>query len=249
MDYDVRIHYHVTLMKITANAILDEPDCPEGAANDSPDSPCYGKAAGRPRAADKEARLQALLHTATRLFLEKGYSKVSLEMIARAAHVEVRTIYVNFGGKAGLLNAVITNGRAHFFAGMSDMQADPRPFREVMDDFALRFLELVSTPAFVSLHRMVVAEARTTPELAETFYQAGPLRTREQLARFFSRADIRAQLRPELSDETLAVHLLTCIMGDTMVRMLFPTDQQPSIDELRARARQGLDLFYRAVLR
>src|SRR5471032_3513159 len=132
-------------MKITANAAaLDDPDCPEDAANDSPDSPCYGKAAGRPRAADKEARLQALLHTAASLFLEKGYSKVSLEMIAREAHVAVRTIYVKFGGKAGLLSAVITNGRAHFFAGMKDMEADPRPFRQVMDDFAVRFVELLS---------------------------------------------------------------------------------------------------------
>ncbi|MCU6496863.1 TetR/AcrR family transcriptional regulator [Rugamonas sp. A1-17] len=237
-------------MKITTNAAaLEDPDCPEGAANDSPDSPCFGKAAGRPRAADKEARLQSLLHTAASLFLEKGYSKVSLEMIAREAHVAVRTIYVKFGGKAGLLNAVITNGRARFFAGMTDLQADPRPFREVMDDFALRFLELVTAPPFVSLHRMVVAEARTTPELADTFYQAGPMRTREELMRFFSRADIREQLRPEVPVETLAVHLLACIMGDTMVRMLFPTDQPPSVDELRARARQGLDLFYRAVLR
>lgn len=237
-------------MKITSNAAaLDDPDCPEGAANDSPDSPCFGKVAGRPRAADKEARLQALLHTAASLFLEKGYSKVSLEMIAREAHVAVRTIYVKFGGKAGLLSAVITSGRARFFAGMTDLQSDPRPFREVMDDFALRFLELVTVPAFVSLHRMVVAEARTTPELAETFYKAGPLRTREELMRFFSRDDIRAQLRPEIPVETLAVHLLTCLMGDTMVRMLFPVEQPPSVDELRARAQQGLDLFYRAVLR
>ncbi len=67
--------------------------------------------------------------------------------------------------------------------------------------------------------------------------------------RFFGRADIRAQLRPEVPVETLAVHVIACIMGDTMVRMLFPTDHPPTIDELRARATQGLDLFFRAVLR
>src|SRR5471032_2140491 len=136
-------------MKITANAAaLDDPDCPEDAANDSPDSPCYGKAAGRPRAADKEARLQALLHTAASLFLEKGYSKVSLEMIAREAHVAVRTIYVKFGGKAGLLSAVITNGRAQFFEGMLNMETDTRPLEAILTDFSTRFLELVSLPSF-----------------------------------------------------------------------------------------------------
>ena len=119
----------------------------------------------------------------------------------------VRTIYVKFGGKAGLLNAVIENGRAHFFAGMSDMASDTRPMREVLEDFAVRFLELVSMPSFVSLHRMVVAEAKTTPELAETFYQAGPLRTREQLTRFFNRPEVRAQMRADVPLEMLAVHL------------------------------------------
>ncbi|MES2346426.1 MAG: TetR/AcrR family transcriptional regulator [Pseudomonadota bacterium] len=238
-------------MKITAAtaAALQEQDCPEGAANDSPDSPCYGKAAGRPRAADKEARRQALLHTAATLFLEKGYSKVSLEMIAREAHVAVRTIYVKFGGKSGLLNAVITNGREHFFAGMDNMETDTRPLQDILSDFSLRFLELISMPAFCSLHRMVVAEARTTPELAETFFKAGPQRTREELGRFFARPDIRAQLRSDLPVDTLPIFLINCIMGDIITRLLFPTEQTRSSEELRAQAKEGLDLFLRGVLR
>jgi len=76
--------------------------------------PLCGSAAGRPRAADLEARMQNLVATAARLFSEKGYTKVSLEMIAREAHVAVRTIYVKFGGKTGLFNAVLTSGRARF---------------------------------------------------------------------------------------------------------------------------------------
>jgi AcrR family transcriptional regulator len=231
-------------MKITDQtaAALAEPDCPES------DPSCWGKTAGRPRAADKEARLQALLHTAAKLFLEKGYSKVSLEMIAREAHVAVRTIYVKFGGKAGLLNAVIENGRAHFFSGMTDMGSDPRPMREVLEDFALRFLELVSVPSFVSLHRMVVAEARTTPELAETFYLAGPKRTREQLTRFFNRPEVRAQMRADVPTEMLAVHLTSCLLGDNMIRMLFPPEQPPTEAELRQQAIKGLDLFLHGVM-
>lgn len=230
---------------LTDDAVLAEQDCPEG----TPPEHCFGKAAGRPRAADKAARRAALLHTAGQLFLEKGYSKVSLEMIAREAHVAVRTIYVKFGGKAGLLNAVITDGRARFFGGMESMETDPRPMEDILHDFALRFLELISLPTFCSLHRMVVAEARTTPELAETFYQAGPLRTREQLGRFFARPDIRAQLRNDIRPELLPVFLTNCIMGDPITRMLFPAEQTPTMEELRARATEGLDLFLRGVLK
>jgi TetR/AcrR family transcriptional repressor of mexJK operon len=104
-------------------------------------------------------------------------------------------------------------------------------------------------PAFCSLHRMVVAEARTTPELAETFFKAGPQRTREELGRFFARPDIRAQLRSDLPVDTLPIFLINCIMGDIITRLLFPTEQTRSSEELRAQAKEGLDLFLRGVLR
>lgn len=238
-------------MKTISNTVPDLPDCPEtgDAANDAMLPPCFGKAAGRPRTADKEARLQSLLHTATRLFLEKGYSKVSLEMIAREAHVAVRTIYVKFGGKVGLLNAVIVNGRAHFFGSMAKLETDTRPMEEILSDFSLRFLELISMPAFSSLHRMVVAEARTSPELAQTFFEAGPKQTRQLLARFFSRPDIAAQLQPGISHEELAIHMINCLCGDNIMRMLFEPDHQPTREELQARVKRGLDLFLRGVLR
>ncbi|MBY0557903.1 MAG: TetR/AcrR family transcriptional regulator [Burkholderiaceae bacterium] len=228
---------------------LDETDCQEEISTQHSEPPCPGKSAGRPRAADKEARQQALLHTAGALFLEKGYSKVSLEMIAREAHVAVRTIYVKFGGKAGLLKAVITSGRAHFFEGMQSMETDPRPLEVILRDFSLRFLELLTQPKSNQLYRMVIAESGTSPELAESFYQAGPLRTRTELARFFNRPDIRSQLRSELSDEMLAVHLLNCILGDGMTCLLFPNEVMVAPDMLQARVTQGLSLFLHGVLR
>jgi TetR/AcrR family transcriptional repressor of mexJK operon len=237
----------MTSSDLTDALPLDEQDCPEG--NYAPDSPCYGKAAGRPRAADKAARREALLATAGRLFLEKGYSKVSLEMIAREAHVAVRTIYVKFGGKAGLLNAIIANGREHYMSGMESMETDQRPMETILGDFALRFLELVSLPTFNNLHRMVVAEAKSTPELAETFFKAGPQLTRDELGRFFARPDIKAQLRDDLRPEMVPVFLINCLMGDYMTRLLFPREEPLRGEELRRRAAEGLDLFLHAVRR
>ncbi len=236
-------------MNISPPPAQDLPAATEqNTANDATDTQCWGKQAGRPRAADKQARQLALLHTAAQLFLEKGYGKVSLEMIARAAHVAVRTIYVKFGGKAGLLNAIIVEGRAHFFESMHDMETDTRPIKEILTDFSLRFLELVTMPAFEGMYRMVIAEAKTTPELAQTFFQAGPKQTREQLARFFARPEIRAQLREDVPLEALPVHLLNSVMGDQLMPTLFGLGN-PSEAENQARVEQGLNLFLAGVLR
>jgi TetR/AcrR family transcriptional repressor of mexJK operon len=211
----------------------------------------HAKSAGRPRAADLETRMQALLSTAAQLFLQNGYSGVSLEMIAREAHVAVRTIYVKFGGKAGLLNAIIAGGRLRHFASMGDMQTDRRSLAQILSDFGLRFLELVSTPAAIELQRMVIAEARTNPELAAAFHQAGPLQTRAMLTRFFARLDIAAQLRSDLAPEMLTSHLISCLLGDQSTRFLFVQEQTQEIsqEERSRQVAQGLDLFLRATLR
>jgi TetR/AcrR family transcriptional repressor of mexJK operon len=205
------------------------------------------KAAGRPKACDLESRMHELIETAARLFLKHGYTKVSLEAIAREAHVAVRTIYVKFGGKAGLLNAVMESRRDRFFR-ISDLATDTRPFREILGEFARQMLELLSAAEPISLQRVVIAEAPGNPELAETFFEAGPKLTRDALERFFARPDIRAQLRDDLPFEQLPSHLINCIGGDQLGRLLFP--QRPvAHEEMLRQLEARLELFYRAVLR
>ncbi len=188
-----------------------------------------------------------LIHTAGQLFLKHGYRNVSLEMLAREAHVAVRTIYVKFGGKAGLLNAVLVANRERFF-NTHEMEKDQRPLKQIVSDFAAHFLDLICMPEALSMQRMVVADAPGNVELAQTFFDAGPKQTREMLMRFFSRADIRAQLRDDVELDLLPVHLLNCISGDQYSRLLFGQPEVSRAQVLRE-LEQRLDLFYRSVLR
>jgi TetR/AcrR family transcriptional repressor of mexJK operon len=208
--------------------------------------PCL-RGAGRPKASDVEARTQDLIDAAARLFLTNGYTRTSLEAIARAARVAVRTIYVKFGGKAGLLEAVMVSRREVFFR-MHDMEHDTRPFREVVDDFARQFFDLLCQDQLIAMQRVVIAEAGDNPELAHTFYDAGPRMTREMLERFFARPDVRAQLRTDLPFEQLPAFLTSWISGDAMQRFVFPHDQ-PERAEAHRLLGERLELFYRAVLR
>ncbi|TWI64476.1 TetR family transcriptional regulator [Pseudoduganella lurida] len=196
--------------------------------------------AGRPKACESEARTQELMTTAFQLFLEKGYSKVSLEMIARKAHVAVRTIYVKFGGKSGLFREILKTGRDAAFQSMEDLATTQAPMREVLLDFGLRMHELISSGPVIQLHRMVIAEAHHDRELAEAFFEGGPQRTRAALQRYFSRPDVRAQLR-DLPADVLAIHLMNCLMGDQLKRYLFMLPCADGIDP--ALLGQRVDLF------
>lgn len=210
--------------------------------------PAACKAAGRPRASDVDERNRNLIRTAGELFVQHGYGKVSLEMIAREAHVAVRTIYVKFGGKTGLLKAALLEYRARFYKDQ-DLQTDNRPVREIIDEFAEHMHDMIMSPQAISIQRMVLTEAPTNPELAKTFYDTGPGATRAQFKEFFARPDIRAQLRDDVGDPALlTTHLLNCIKGDFFACFLFaPPDI--SREENRAGLHARLALFYRAVLR
>jgi AcrR family transcriptional regulator len=50
--------------------------------------------------------------TARDLFLSRGYTATTVAAIAAAAHVSVETIYKGFGGKPGLVRAIIEKGLA-----------------------------------------------------------------------------------------------------------------------------------------
>jgi TetR/AcrR family transcriptional regulator, mexJK operon transcriptional repressor len=241
-------HYSDAIPNQAVCIAMSKPLAPDDAVPASAsDLPCC-KPAGRPRAADKEARLQDLLATSGRLFLQHGYGKVSLEMIAREAHVAVRTIYVKFGGKVGLLKAIIESGRERYFGNMGALETDPRPLEQVLADFSARLVELITTPNVVNLNRMVIAEAKTHPELAVAFNQGGPGLTRELLGRFFARPEIKARFRPEVPHEMLAVHLINCLIGDQLSRLLFEPGAL-SEEEKRKKVELGLDLFLRSTLR
>jgi TetR/AcrR family transcriptional repressor of mexJK operon len=202
--------------------------------------------AGRPRASDLQAREERLLDAAADLFMANGYAGTSLEMIAREARVAVRTIYVKCGGKAGLLGAVIARGRQAYATRLEDMVRDTRPLETVLAEFGARFLELISAPRAVALQRIVIAESHHNAELGLAYYQAGPGQTYAVLAQFFERADIAAQLRPDVDPHQLPSFLISCVIDDPLGRSLFyPQSSSDSVGALERR----LALFLRAVLR
>jgi TetR/AcrR family transcriptional repressor of mexJK operon len=76
----------------------------------------------------------------------------------------------------------------------------------------------------------------------------GPKQTRDMLARFFSRPDIRTQLRDDVDVDMLAIYLLNCIGGAQYSRLLFEPVKVSRAQVMRE-LEQRLELFYRGVLK
>jgi AcrR family transcriptional regulator len=185
------------------------------------------------------ARQDELLKMALEQFLTHGYAHVSLAMVARAARVAMRTIYTKFGGKEGMLAAVIEAERARHQDELSALGLDQMDLGSRMNRMAHHLAQRSSRPELMRLYAMVAAEG--SAEALQALYAAGPGQAMAVLQDMFSRPEPEGRFRQDLSMEQLCEHFFSCVCGSRA--MLLTRPQMPGL-----RAEQGLSLFLRAVL-
>ncbi|CAO5166381.1 TetR/AcrR family transcriptional regulator [Frankia sp. AiPs1] len=179
--------------------------------------------AGRsPRGGDKR---RDLLDGSLAAFARDGYTRASIDAIAKAAGVSSRTIYNHFGDKAALFHAVIVDSARQvadaqvgildrYLGKIVDIEADLREFGRVwatpVPEFADHF----------TLVRQVIAEAaHIPPATLEAWQEQGPRRVRRAMAAHLLR--IAEQGHLSLADPDLAAaHLALLVTGDVNLRSL-----------------------------
>lgn len=119
----------------------------------------------------------AILDAARRLFLDAGYDGVNLDQVGRAAGVSRQTVYNQFGSKDAVFRAVVDR---HWEAIRTEVGAVSAPSlgsaadaEEVLRRFARSLLRFVHETDQIAFTRLVIAESRHLPWIAEAFYQAG----------------------------------------------------------------------------
>jgi AcrR family transcriptional regulator len=202
---------------------------------------------GRPRKGEEFQSRERLLDTAFTLFLEYGYGNLSLETIARDAHVSMRTIYNQFGGKAGLFGAVIKRCSDPFVTALSDENATERKPEEALVAFAQQFLYSITRPDAVRIRAMLIGEAIHFPDLATQFYEQGPQRTLTHLAQFFVRQQ-QAGYFAKTDPAILADQFLSALRGERFQKLQLGLQPTPDEIEIAVWARQTTSLFLHGCL-
>ncbi|MGE5336551.1 MAG: TetR/AcrR family transcriptional regulator [Gemmatimonadota bacterium] len=205
-------------------------------------TPAHRVGPGRPNRVEAKRREAALLETATTLILRHGYRALSLESIAREAHVAARTIYAKFGGKAGLLAAVVEHGN-DLLERAPDLAHDRRPATAALTEFARAYLWAATRPAALALRRTIIAEAPSFPAVARSFFERGPARVHAQLTEYFRRADVRRELGTRLPATTLAAACQSAMLCGEYRRLVFGLRSSPTRREITAWASNAIALF------
>ena len=193
---------------------------------------------GRPCKGDEQQSRDRLLDAAQQLFLEHGYGKLSMETIARDARVSLRTIYSQFGGKAGLFGALIGRCSDRFIGSLCDQA----PMEEALIGFARQFLYQITRPDVVRMRAILIGESPRFPDLATQFYEQGPKRTLAHLAEFF-RLQQRAGLITDIDAEFLADQFISAVRGERMQRLQLGLEPTPDETEIESWVQNAVRLF------
>ncbi len=113
-----------------------------------------------------------MLFAAKDVFLEAGFERASMDVIAARADTTKRTLYAHFESKEKLFLAVVELVRGLLLARLklpAEYSEDPA---EALVLFCGRFLETVVWHRSIRMYRLTIAEAERFPDGAAQFYDA-----------------------------------------------------------------------------
>ncbi len=188
---------------------------------------------GRPPDPERRARI---LEAAAALFLEKGFSRTSMDRIAQAAGVSKQTVYAHFRSKDDLYRAVIAHKIAEYFPDTRILAGDAAQAERALQRFGVQFLSLVLSDDSIAMLRRLAESARHEPRLVRLFDEEGPERILATLAAFCARCCCVVH-RGRCDARALAELITSLLLGPWLLRRLLGLVPMPAPAELEAHAR------------
>lgn len=148
------------------------------------DSPIPDVQVAEPETGRAELRRAAFLEAAREVFLEFGYEAANMAEIVRRAGGSLSTLYAQFGGKKGLFEAMIDSRVNELTEQMHIELAAHAPLKEGLRRIGEAFLARTLQPDSVDVLRLMVAQAKKFPEMAQQWSTRGPEAVRKALATY-----------------------------------------------------------------
>ena len=112
---------------------------------------------------------EAIVEAAQRLFLERGFGSVSMDELAEAAGVARRTLYNQFASKEEIFREMLLRVSGQLETAFPPGIETQGEVEDVLRLVARMILELHKRPEYLGFLRMVVADSRQFPWIAEEF--------------------------------------------------------------------------------
>lgn len=165
--------------------------------------------AGSKRAASPRERI---VRSAAKLFLEKGYDKVSINDIIDTVGGSKGTIYSHFGSKEKLFEAVVEQMCADV-----TIHIDTRPIgtiEEQLTRIGHTFVSNVVSPSILRFHRLMTSIGRDFPAAGRLFYDTGPRQAQKMIGDWIALHQRAGNVRDDVDPYRLAVIFHDMLIGE-----------------------------------
>jgi AcrR family transcriptional regulator len=192
-----------------------------------------------------EERRAALLRAARELSVERGGAAFSLDEVIRRAGGSRRSIYTGFGGKAGLLAALVDEISSGILSSLSEI-GEQRDLHATLTRFARNILAVLMSEGGIGLSRIILKDSMISPERAPNFFASGPGKGAQRLAQILEAARKRGEI--EVQDSILAAHcFIGMVRANLFLSMLLQLRPPPGKAEAETHVHTVVDIFLNGV--
>ncbi len=166
-----------------------------------------------PRQRRKEARPAEVLAAALSLFVEKGYAATRLDDVATRAGVSKGTLYLYFDNKETLFKAVIQEGVLPVIAENEAIAATHSGSSfELLEKLLDNWWGKIGQTDFAGIPKLMVAEARNFPDVAQYYYENVIRRGRALVGKALERGMAQGEFRRMDIESTIDVIIAPILM-------------------------------------
>jgi AcrR family transcriptional regulator len=193
-----------------------------------------------------EQRRVAILDVAEQLFLSKGFSDVTLEMITSQAGGSRRVIYEHFGDKIGLFEAVCERIFRRVSKELEGIQEMDSGLRETLIRLGENILKVLTSNPTLPMFELVLSESRRFPIIGKMFYEEVPENAYMLLAAYLDQQIAQGMLR-SVDTAMAARQFFGMIREGVHLKCILQPDYRPNDQEISDVVAGAVDLFLSAL--
>ncbi len=189
-----------------------------------------------------EAKRDAILEAASKVFLELGFEGASMAEIAARVGGSKATLYGYFGSKEELFVEVM-HGAAlrHFEPIFAALENDSDDVPLALQRFGERAMAVLCQEPAVQARRAIIAESGRS-DIGLRFYEGGPKKGSIELGRYLALQMGKGRLRT--SDPTVAAHhLMALLESETITPRIFGIEKALTKAQIRQAVSRALETF------
>jgi len=123
---------------------------------------------------DSYRKVVLIIQTATEMFIELGFEKASMNLLAKRSGCSKSTLYKHFNDKEALFVAVVDELLKGHLQPVQELELTDTHLEEGLIQIARAGMSVITSRKAVNIFRIVVAEVERIPIVGRIYFEHGP---------------------------------------------------------------------------